>query len=77
MLVLFDEHWKAPKPEFLVSCTPGASLPIDVHVGADDPNEETSGTAFAHFATSAFPSGPAQQGKVERLSCIGRLLTGR
>jgi hypothetical protein len=34
----------------LVSCTPEASLPIDVHVGADHPNEQPSGTVFAHFA---------------------------
>jgi hypothetical protein len=40
----------------LVSCTPEASLPIDIHIGADHPNEQTSGTAFAHFAALAFLS---------------------
>jgi hypothetical protein len=40
----------------LVSRTPDASVPIDVHIGADDPNEQTSGPVFAHFAALAFPS---------------------
>jgi hypothetical protein len=55
VLVLLDEHRQPTEPELLVSRTPAASLPIDVHVGADHPNEQTSGTAFAHFAASAFP----------------------
>jgi hypothetical protein len=40
----------------LVPCTSKASLPIDIHVSADHPNEPTSGTAFAHLAALAFPS---------------------
>jgi hypothetical protein len=40
----------------LVPCTSKASLPIDIHVSADHPNELTSGTAFAHLAALAFPS---------------------
>jgi hypothetical protein len=49
VLVLFDEHRQPPKPELLVPGTLGAGLPIDVHVGADHPNEQASGLAFAHF----------------------------
>jgi hypothetical protein len=56
VLVLLDEHRQTTEPELLVPCTPDASLPIDVHVGADHPNEQTSGTVFAHFAALAFPS---------------------
>jgi hypothetical protein len=56
VLVLLDEHRQPTEPELLVSCIPDASLPIDVHVGADHPNEQTSGTVFAHFAALASPS---------------------
>jgi hypothetical protein len=30
-------------------------LPIDVHVGTDHANEQTSGTVFAHFVALTFP----------------------
>jgi hypothetical protein len=56
VLVFLDEHRQPTEPELLVPCTPDACLPIDVHVGADHPNERTSGSAFAHFAALAFPS---------------------
>ena len=56
VLVFLDEDRQPTEPELLVPCTPDASLPIDVHVGADHPNEQTFGTAFAHFAALAFPS---------------------
>jgi hypothetical protein len=56
VLVLLDEHRQPTQPELLVSCTPDASLPIDVHVGANHPDEQTSGTRFAHFAAFTFPS---------------------
>jgi hypothetical protein len=56
VLVILDQHRQPTEPELLVPCTPDASLPIDVHVGADHPNEQTSGTAFAHFAALASPS---------------------
>ena len=56
VLVFLDEHRQPTEPELLVPCTPEAGLPIDVHVGADHPNEQMSGTAFAHFAALAFPS---------------------
>jgi hypothetical protein len=39
VLVLFDEHRQPTEPELLVPCTPCASLPIDVHIGTDQPNE--------------------------------------
>jgi hypothetical protein len=54
--VHLDEYRQPTEPELLVPCTPDASLPIDVHVGADHPNEQTSGTVFAHFAALVFPS---------------------
>ena len=54
--VLLDGHRQPTEPELLVPSTPHASLRIDIHVGADHPNEQTSGTAFAHFAALAFPS---------------------
>jgi hypothetical protein len=38
-LVLFDEYRQFAEPELPVPCTPDASLPIDVHIGADHPNE--------------------------------------
>jgi hypothetical protein len=50
VLVFLDEHRQPTEPKLLVSCTPEASLPIDVHVGTDHPNEQPSGTVFAHFA---------------------------
>jgi hypothetical protein len=56
VLVFLDEHRQPTESELLVPCTPDASLPIDVHVGADHPNEQTSGTTFAHLAALAFPS---------------------
>ena len=56
VLVILDQHRQPTEPELLVPCTPDASLPIDVHVGADHPNEQTFGSAFAHFAALAFPS---------------------
>jgi hypothetical protein len=33
-----------------VARTPDASLPIDIHIGADHPNEKLPETVFAHFA---------------------------
>jgi hypothetical protein len=54
--VLLDEYRQPTEPELLVPCTPDASLPIDVHVGADHANEQTSGTVFAHLSALAFPS---------------------
>jgi hypothetical protein len=39
VLVFLNEHRQPTESELLVPCTPGASLPIDVHVGADHPNE--------------------------------------
>ena len=54
--VLLNEHRQPTELELLVSRTPAASLPIDVHVGADHPNEQTSGSVFAHFAALVFPS---------------------
>jgi len=56
VLVLLDEHRQPTEPEWLVPCAPDASLPIDVHVGSDHPNEQPSGTVFAHFAALALPS---------------------
>jgi hypothetical protein len=53
--VLLDEYRQPTEPELLVPCTPDASLPIDVHVGADHANEQTSGTVFAHFVALALP----------------------
>jgi hypothetical protein len=48
-LVLLDENRQPPEPELLVTGTLGTGLPIDVYVGADHPNEQASGIAFAHF----------------------------
>jgi len=53
--VLLNEHRQPTEPELLVSRTPEASLPIDVHIGAYHPNEQT-GTVIAHFAALAFPA---------------------
>jgi hypothetical protein len=54
--VLLNEHRQPTELELLVSRTSEASLPIDVHIGAYHPNEQTSGTVFAHFAALAFPA---------------------
>jgi hypothetical protein len=35
-----------------MSRTPEASLPIDVHIGADHPNEQIFRTVFAHSQPS-------------------------
>jgi hypothetical protein len=53
--VLLDEYRQPTEPELLVPCTPDPSLPIDVHVGTDHANEQTSGTVFAHFVALTFP----------------------
>ena len=56
VLIFLDKHRQPTEPELLVPCTSKASLPIDIHVSADHPNELTSGTAFAHLAALASPS---------------------
>ena len=50
VLVILDKHRQLTEPELLVSCPSGASLRIDVHVGADHLNEPASGIALAHSA---------------------------
>ena len=70
VLVFLDEHWQSAEPELLVLCTPDASLPIDVHVGADHPNEQASGTAFAHFGALPSPALPCSARACHSLSPI-------
>jgi hypothetical protein len=39
VLIPLDKYWQPTEPESLVPCTLDARLPVDVHIGADHPNE--------------------------------------
>ena len=83
ILVFLDEHRQPTEPELPVPCTPGASLSIDVHVGADHPNEWTSGTVFCSFRRLSLsqlchaPRGPAAAFPVHGLHAVWRFETCR